>query len=499
MSRPSLFQQLKTQPRIVLDKLYEGTSHCANVPMHSPWACKAVFQSLSSVAKCFVMKLLFVETNFSAKDFLLWSSSSSYDVCCGESFNELLILSIITEENDGKRTEETKYRLNPSFQASLKKAIACPIEPWSECANLGITQKKTFTPEELDRFSTERWNEVLGFLVNLLPPSSQPTNILLVFVKRSGLMVDGVDANGKRGLVITAKGYEYMLKDYLSQVWEFVMVAMKFSQSPEDALSLLFTLSYCTLGKGYPMDALSKPQQQLVFEFSQVGIVYMPSITSPMFYPSRVAINMIFGSSEALRMSPCGSNSSSGGVNAEGHGSSNGGTQIGSAGGVGNIPLQIIVETNNQVVAYLTSDIHLAMLQLFVELSVRMPNMALGRITKEKVRQAFKMGIRAAQVVDFLVLHAHPMVAGKAHVVPENVTDELALWEAESQRLQTEEAVVVDFREFSDLSRKEFTDVVDALGQAGVLLWDSAEKMVVAVSPEGVQAVRACMQQLRRF
>lgn len=495
-SRSSLFEQLKSQPRIVLDKLYEGAPLSVKVSTHSPWACKAVFQSLSAIAKCFVMKLLFVEVSFTANDFLMWGGSPSSEALCEEAFSELLSLSIIVTvegSHSDATSVERNYRLNPSFQSSLKKTISNPVEPWYGCSTTtgtgaaNVATKKSFTPEELDQFSSEKWNEVLGFLVNLLPPSSQPTNILLVFVKRAGLMAEGVDASsGKRGLVITAKGYEYMLKDYLSQVWDFVMVAMKYSQSPEDVLSLLFTLSYCTFGKGYPMEALSRPQQQLIFEFSQVGIVYMPAITSPLFYPSRVAISMIFGTSEALRTTNSGAGTTTD-------------THVQQRIGGGHLPLQIIVETNNQVVAYLSSDIHLAMLQLFVELSVRMPNMAIGRITKEKVRSAFRMGIRAAQIVDFLVLHAHPMVANKAHVVPENVTDELALWEAESQRLQCEEAVVVDFREFSDLSKSEFAGLVEALAQSGVLLWHNADKLVVAVAPEGVQAVRSCMEQLRRF
>jgi hypothetical protein len=38
------------------------------------------------------------------------------------------------------------------------------------------------------------------------------------------------------------------------------------------------------------------------------------------------------------------------------------------------------VETNMQVVAYCESDLHLAMLKLFVEVDVRMPNMAMGKV-----------------------------------------------------------------------------------------------------------------------
>ena len=495
MSKVSIFDQLKDQPRMVLDKLYEGLALSDKEKSYSPWASKAVFQSLSAVAKCLVMKLLFVEAPFAPEDFIGWAGSSSSSKACHEAFDELVSLRIITtidniSHADVKPSGNQTHQLNPYFQNSLRKTLASPVEPWSSHSSRQVLNNVP-THEVLDKFCMDKWNEVLGFLVNLLPPSALPSNILVVFVRRAGLMADAVDTNGRKALLITAKGYEYMLKDYHAQVWDFVMVAMRHAQSQEDALSLLFTLSYCTFGKGYPIDALTKCQQQLIFEFSQVGIVYMPSITSTVFYPSRVAINMIFGAAEAPHAAATVSRS----VTAGG--------PIPSAPQVSSQPaqaLQVIVETNNQVTAYLTSEIHLAMLQLFVDIYVRMPNMALGRITKEKVRQAFKMGIKASQIVDFLVLHAHPIVAQKAAIVPENITDELALWEAESQRISDQEAVVVDFAEVCDLSKIEFAELVAALEQSGALLWHSETALMVAVKPEGLQLVReAVSQRSRRY
>lgn len=492
MSRNSIFDQLKDQPRLVLDKLYEGLVFNEKHKSYSPWASKAVFQSLSAVAKCLVMKLLFVDTSFTTKDFVGWAGNSSSSVC-SEAFDELLGLRIVViDESDQKASivGGQLHKLNPYFQNSLRKTLASPVEPWNNHGSSGQTTVGAPTTFVLDKFSTDQWNDVLGFLVNLLPPSALPSNILVVFVQRAGLMINGVDGNGRKTLVITAKGYEYMLKDYLSQVWDFVMIAMKHAQSQEDAISLLFTLSYCTFGKGYPIEALTKCQQQLIFEFSQVGIVYMPSITATHFYPSRVAINMIFGASEALQ-GAIPSSSRSFNAQAPNLDSSSAPAALTHT----HQPFQIIVETNNQVTAYLTSEIHLAMLQLFVDIYVRMPNMALGRITKEKVRQAFKMGIKASQIIDFLVLHAHPIVMQKLPIIPENITDELALWEAESQRISDTEAVVVDFKEFCDLSKREFLALVANLTQSGVLLWSSEESLMVAVSPEGVQLVRAAVSQ----
>jgi transcription initiation factor TFIIH subunit 4 len=441
------------------------------------------------------MKLLFVESSFASIDFIHTSSSANSTKACQEAWEELLSLRIVIEDSNSEgRNVRDVYKLNPAFQKSLQTTIMSPAEPWSTntavtSATSASTPQASISPVDLDKFSAEKWNDVLGYLVNLLPTNALPSNILIVFVKRSGLMAESIDpATGKKGMRITARGYEFMLKDYLSQVWDFVMVAVKNSASQEEALALLFTLSYCTAGRGYPIDALSKTQQQLVFEFSQVGIVFMPSITSPHFFPSRVAINMIFGAADHSA------------VLAPSH------MAISSLPGVGGsasepstpaLALQIIVETNNQVVAYLSNDIHLAMVQLFVDVTVRMPNMALGRITKEKVRQAFKMGIKAAQIVDFLVLHAHPHVRRRNPVIPENVTDELALWEAELQRVHAEECVIIDFREFSNIGRHEFSELVSALRASGVVLWHSEEKVMLGVTPQGVQLVRNYVQAHR--
>jgi hypothetical protein len=82
-------------------------------------------------------------------------------------------------------------------------------------------------------------------------------------------------------------------------------------------------------------------------------------------------------------------------------------------------------------------------------------------------------------------------------VIPENVTDELALWEAELQRVHAEECVIIDFREFSNIGRHEFGELVSALRASGVVLWHSEEKVMLGVTPQGVQLVRNYVQAHR--
>jgi transcription initiation factor TFIIH subunit 4 len=151
-----------------------------------------------------------------------------------------------------------------------------------------------------------------------------------------------------------------------------------------------------------------------------MGIVHkVESTSSALFYPSFVAVNMIFRQQ----------NSNLGLVH--------------SSADEQSMDLRIIVETNFQVCAYVQSELHLEMLKLFVEVSVRFPNMAFGTITSSKAKKAFSMGITAGQVVDFLTSHAHAQVRERLNVIPQNVHDQLVLWEAELDRLNAEDVVIL--------------------------------------------------------
>ena len=64
-------------------------------------------------------------------------------------------------------------------------------------------------------------------------------------------------------------------------------------------------------------------------------------------------------------------------------------------------------------------------------------------ITRAKAKTAFSMGIKAAQIVDFLVTHAHNIVRDKTPIIPSNVVDQLVIWEAEQERIIAEEVVLL--------------------------------------------------------
>ena len=146
-----------------------------------------------------------------------------------------------------------------------------------------------------------------------------------------------------------------------------------------------------------------------------------------------------------------------------------------------------------------------------------------------------RMGIKAAQVIDFLIMHAHPLVKYKDNILPgkyrtvfilihmvasysvkmmvlfptcpiaafpynnmaANVTDQLALWENENYRIKANDAVVVECRNAIqgvllnykpnntaiNVMPEVFASLVRSLRKVGLLLWESAESMTIAIPP----------------
>lgn len=74
----------------------------------------------------------------------------------------------------------------------------------------------------------------------------------------------------------------------------------------------------------------------------------------------------------------------------------------------------------------------------------RFPNLVVGVITRDSVRQALRGGITADQIIGYLTQHAHPQMLGaeNKHPLPPTVVDQIKLWELERNRLTFTEGVL---------------------------------------------------------
>ena len=118
---------------------------------------------------------------------------------------------------------------------------------------------------------------------------------------------DNSEGYDEAPLVITSRGYEFMLQDVRVQVWQFIL---QYFQSLEnhkrcdeirsEALLFLICLSFCRVGEAYSAAGLSAIGQTLMKDFSQFGLLYVADAAgdggkSKVFYPTRVAVNLVAG------------------------------------------------------------------------------------------------------------------------------------------------------------------------------------------------------------
>jgi len=57
----------------------------------------------------------------------------------------------------------------------------------------------------------------------------------------------------------------------------------------------------------------------------------------------------------------------------------------------------------------------------------RLPNLAVGVLTRDSVRQALRSGITAKQIVDFLRQHAHPEMMKELPALPLTIVDQVLI------------------------------------------------------------------------
>ncbi|KAK4536152.1 hypothetical protein CDCA_CDCA07G2177 [Cyanidium caldarium] len=151
----------------------------------------------------------------------------------------------------------------------------------------------------------------------------------------------------------------------------------------------------------------------------------------------------------------------------------------------GAIGLELVIETNFRVYAYCTSLLQIELLSLFTRLLYRLPNMAIGVLTRDSVRSALRTGITGSQIVHFLaahVLHGQP--------VPYNVRDQILLWESEQRRVQMQPAVLFDdFAPTAD-GQALYQQVSQHAAELGARLWCDPSRQLLVVHAEAFDATR---------
>ncbi|OAY24793.1 general transcription and DNA repair factor IIH subunit TFB2 [Manihot esculenta] len=420
-------------PTMKLDKLYTN-----------PFICQAILRSLPPLAKKYVLEMLYIDGPVSAKmleEWVLTDGSSKHRVAV----DRLIQLRIFSETVDRKK--ESSYKLNTTFQINLRKHLTdrevLPREPMPPNIVARLSSS-----EELEAYALGQWECFLLQLINSTQ-AEKPTNFSSSMMKifQRGLL----SQRDKEAPRLTESGFQFLLMDTNAQLWYIIREYISNSEERDidsaDLISFLLELSFHITGEAYNMNTLTEIERHMIKDLADLGLVKLQQgRKESWFIPTKLATN--------LSVSLTDSSSRKQGF--------------------------VVVETNFRMYAYSTSKLHCEILRLFSRVEYQLPNLIVGAITKESLYNAFENGITAEQIISFLQQNAHPRVAERIPTVPENVTDQIRLWESDLNRVEMTPAHFYD--EFP--SRDVFEAACDFAREWSGLLWEDSKKMRMVVKAE---------------
>ncbi|UYV75536.1 GTF2H4 [Cordylochernes scorpioides] len=326
---------------------------------------------------------------------------------------------------------------------------------------------------------------ILHYMVGNATPISQDVISVLL---HAGLMTPDTSSNGQHSHIITKEGFQFVLMDVVSQVWHFVVQYLTMLQESEmdlvECLNFLFQLSFTTLGK------------------VRVPLHYPPHSNTTGCRCHRATALSSSAPTCSPSSSPCGSLDS--------YSREKLAINLSSGQAVGlaavDIPGFLVVQTTFQVTAYtglslpvvycvyvlmltlcLDSLLKIALLALFTEMNYRFPSICIGVITRDSVRQAFKYGITAEQIINFLKTHSRsPKGAAQENPIPPDVIDQIKLWELERNRLSFMEGVL--YNHF--LSSNDFHRLEEYAKDINGLIFSNSQNRVMVVCKSAHEDVR---------
>ncbi|GAB4851889.1 RNA polymerase II transcription factor B 52 kDa subunit [Ancistrocladus abbreviatus] len=420
-------------PAFKLDKLYQN-----------PFICEAILRSLPPLAKKYVLQMLYIDVPVPAKSMEEWvlpDGLSKHKV----SIDRLIQLRVFIESVDRKK--DTSYQLNPTFQINLQKQLLHGGRLSREPMPSNITVRLP-TLEELETYALEQWE---CFLLHLISSSQveRVTNFSSSMMKvfQRGLL----SQREKEAPRLTENGFQFLLMDTNTQLWyiirEYISNAEERGMDPADLISFLLELSFHETGQAYNLNTLNEVQKNTVKDLADLGLVKLQQgRKESWFIPTKLATTLSVSLSDSS-------------TRKQGF---------------------VVVETNFRMYAYSSSKLHTEILRLFARVEYQLPNLIVGGITKESLYNAFENGITAEQIISFLQQNAHPRVAGRIPSVPENVTDQIRLWESDLNRVETTPAHLYDEFPSKDL----FESACDFAREHGGLLWEDSRKLRLVVKAE---------------
>ncbi|KAI5815602.1 transcription factor Tfb2-domain-containing protein [Pyronema omphalodes] len=432
---------LQSLPPITFQKLYQ-----------QPATALAIFRRmLPSLAKIFVTTLLYNERPIPLADLQSWVRIESYRER-EDAFIKLRRLHII-HENGGQIT------LDPIFKKNFRLALTGGGDHHSFGVPVNGEDKKKVDIPFLDKYAASQFDCILHYMVE---PSGtqQPGQGVKHLLSTSGLM--RVSSTASK---ITQAGFSFILQEGNAQIWVLLIQYLEMSESlgmeKTDVLHFLLMLGSLELGQAYSVATLTQTQKMMLTDLRDYGVVFQRKSTSDRFYPTRLATTLT-SDVTGLRTAAAAFSHA---ITAPSKEPSDDPEERGF----------IIIETNYRVYAYTSSPLAIAILELFCKLGSRFPNLITAKLTRGSIQRAIANGITADQIIDYLRVHAHPIMRKNVLILPPTVVDQIRLWQIEGERMKTTPGFL--FRDFA--TQWDFDDTARYAEEVGILAWKDPKKRLM--------------------
>lgn len=380
-----------------------------------------------------------------------------------DSLHKLFHLNIFQESIASPQDpHQNSLTLNQSFQENFRRALTGGGNHRSFGVPCDTSKRSAVSIEDLDHYGTEKWETILHYMVGSRLPT-KPSHNILGLLTQSGMMTSS-DPRYSHGLKITSKGFGFLLEDVHTQLWDILLQYLKMTEANGldivEVLACLFMLGSLELGQEYSFSNWTSTQVQVLQDLVDYGLVLVTA--SDRFYPTRLATTLTSSAPPLVSTERA----------QEEHGF-------------------LVLETNYRIYAYTSNPLQIAVLNLFISLRYRFPNLVVGAITRESIKSALSNGITADQVIMYLRTHAHPQMRKFDPLLPPTVVDQIRLWELEKNRIQAQEGYLYeDFRSTAD-----YDLVVEYSRKLGIILWESSSLRKFFIRPDGQALLREFLKR----
>jgi transcription initiation factor TFIIH subunit 4 len=375
---------------------------------------RAVLQSLGALAQQYAMRLLFAGDAdggggvplASVERWVRDGASSEHE----QALRRLLELGVAQRRDVAQQPRGpavATLALTEVFARALASDVCEPSVAVSG-SNRGVAAR---TLQSVQQHARTRWDALVGLLVGV--SGEIPREDVVSLMLESGLL----RLTAHDSLKISNQGFQFLLQPKPAQLWTLLMAHLEALGSDahrRHLLSLLFRLAALPAGTRLTTAAIAAEHTDVAVGalaiLDGLGIVQWDEAGGALLVSPLAAL--LTGSAESAAVD-------------DGY---------------------IVLETNFRLYAYTTSMLDIAVICLFTQPLVRLPNLAVGIVTRDSVRQALMAGITADQILQYVRVKAHPALkAETAPVVPVAVAEQVALWATERARVHCDRAAMYTF------------------------------------------------------